>query len=237
MARIRALEKQLRWQTDSGQKRYEAEKTELTQSVLSEIDQYISETFVPGSATAEQVQSGLNKLLGYEKGLTVQNVVFLANLPKGNFLIVGIELWRGGSAINEDYICFRAYADSGGKFVYVTSTRDLSDSRYLVDLHADELKSLPIAGEFWFIAWADIPPQSPYTMVIRLYAFDGTKFRTLWAPRNAIVAGIDKAVQVGPGDVFIVNRMPDWTSQYILHELYAVSANGPKKVKEWRSPR
>jgi hypothetical protein len=238
VAQIRTLAKQLRWQTESGRKHYEAEKAELTRNVLSEVDQYITETFVPDSVTAEQVQSGLNNLLGYTKGLGIQNVAFLANLPKGDFLIVGIDLWRGGAAINEDYICFRAYADIGGKFVHVAGTENLvaSDS-FLVGVNARALEPPPIAGEFWFLSWADVPPQSPYTIAIRLYAFDGKKFRTIWAPQNIISASIDTAVQVGPGGVFTVNQMPTWTSQDIVHGQYAVSTTGPKKVREWKTAR
>jgi hypothetical protein len=237
-ARIRALAEELRWRTEYGRKRYEAEKSELTHNVLSEIDQYITETFVPGSATAEQVQSGLNDLLGYTKGQGIQNIAFPANLPKGDFLIAGIDLWRGGAAINEDYICFRAYADSGGRLVHIASTGNLvaSDS-FLDDVNARALQPPPIAGEFWFVSWADVPPQSPYTIAIRLYAFNGTKFRTIWAPQNIVAAGIDTAVQVGPSDVFTINRMRTWTSQNIIHEQYTVSANGPKKVKEWITAR
>ena len=237
-AQIRALAEQLRWRTENGRKRYEAEKAELTLNVLAEVDQYITETFVPGSVTAEQVQSGLNDLLGYTKGLGIQNVAFLANLHKGDFLIVGIDLWRGGAAINEDYICFRAYADMGGKFVSVASTGNLvANDSSLVGVNARALEPPPIAGEFWFISWADVPPQSPYTIAIRLYAFNGTGFRTIWASPNIIAAGIDTAVQVEPGGVFTVNQMPTWTSQEIVHEQYAVSANGPKRVKEWKTAR
>lgn len=235
---VRALAEQLRWRTESGRKRYEAEKTELTHNVLSEIDQYIKEKFVPGAATAEQVQSGLNDLLGYTKGLGVQNVAFVANLPKGDFLIVGVELWRGGAAINEDYICFRAYADLGGKFVNVANTGNLSQSdSYLVGLNARALQPRQIASQFWFIAWADVPPQSPYSIVIRLYAFDGKRFRTVWAPQNIIAANIDKAIQVGPSDVITINRMPNWKSSNIVHEQYVISEKGPKKTKEWKSRR
>ncbi|MGH9587996.1 MAG: hypothetical protein ACRD3F_13660, partial [Acidobacteriaceae bacterium] len=90
----------------------------------------------------------------------------------------------------------------------------------------------------WFIAWADVPPQSPYTIAIRLYGFNGKKFRTLWAPQNIIAADIDTAVQVEPGGaLFTVNQMPTWTSQDIVHEQYAVSAGGPKKIKEWKTAR
>jgi hypothetical protein len=237
-SRVRVLAEQLRWRTESGRKRYEAEKTELTHNVLSEIDHYINERFVPGSATVEQVQSGLNHLLGYTKGLGIHNVAFFANLPKGDFLIVGVELWRGGPAINEDYICFRAYADLGGKFVNVANTGNLSQSdSYLVGLHAQALQPPQITGQFWFIAWANVPPQSPYTIVIRLYTFDGKRFRKVWEPQNIIATNIDNAIQVGPSDAITINRMRSWKTSTIVHEQYVISEKGPKKTKEWKSRR
>jgi hypothetical protein len=210
-------------------------KDQVTQTLLSEIDGYIGESFDPRSATAEQVQKGVDAFLGYREGGLFNNIVFLADLPDGHFLIIGIEIWRGGSVNGEDAISFRAYANSGGKFVHVASVNDLTDSG-VASLFAKALPTPPVAGQFWFIAWADVPPLAPFKVAMRLYAFDGKDFRTAWNPENVIASSVPDAVQTASGG-FIVNRMPDFQSQLILHEQYSVSADGPKKIVEWTTQR
>lgn len=233
--RVGALSGQLHWHDEAGRKRYEAVKDQVTQTLLSEIDGYIGESFDPRSATAEQVQKGVDAFLGYREGGLFNNIVFLADLPDGHFLIIGIEIWRGGSVNGEDAISFRAYANSGGKFVHVASVNDLTDSG-VASLFAKALPTPPVAGQFWFIAWADVPPLAPFKVAMRLYAFDGKDFRTAWNPENVIASSVPDAVQTASGG-FIVNRMPDFQSQLILHEQYSVSADGPKKIVEWTTQR
>lgn len=243
-ARIKALSEQLRWHDEAGQSQYEGVKDAVTRSLFSEIDGYISDAFQASSATAEQVRAGVDALLGRKEGDDLHDVAFLADLPGGNFLIVGIELWRGGTAINEDAMSFRAYKKSEGKFVYVASIDALTGAAEggsdttLVDLNAEPLKAPPVGGEFWFIAWADVPPLSPYKVTMRLYAFDGKSFRTVWAPAIIISDDTNTAVQLTPdGRGFVVNQMPDWQSQIILHKRYSLAANGPREVSESTSER
>lgn len=239
VAKIRTLTQQLRWRKGGDLKHYEAIKDNVSQSLFRELDAYISQNF-PADSTAAQVRAGLDEVLEVKNGDLIQNVVFSSDLPAGRFLIVGIELEGAGTNdLNEygDRICFRAYQASGRRLVYVANSGNMSDSA-LTALHALPLRAPQVGGDSWFIAWADVPPQSPYTIAIRLYAFDGKKFRTVWAPPNIIAAGIDTAVQVEPGGaLFTVNQMPTWTSQDIVHEQYAVSASGPKKIKEWETAR
>jgi hypothetical protein len=242
-ARIKALSEQLRWHDEAGREQYEAARDNLTQSVLQEIDSYVAESFNPGSTSADQVRDGIDALWGRKKGDMLHDLAFLTDLPGGHFLIVGIELWRGGPAIAEDKMSFRAYKASGNNFAYVSSidalagTPDAVKSQALLDLNAEALKS-PVHGEFWFIAWADVPPLSPPQIAMRLYAFDGKNFRTVWEPPVIISGGIDDAVQLTPnGRGFIVNQMPDWQSQIILHKRYSLAANGPQEVSESTSER
>lgn len=231
VTRIKMLSEQLRWRDEVGKKQYETIKDQTTQNLFSEIDHYITDTFQPESATPGQIKAGLDAVLGHMEGDNLHNIVFSTNIQARRFLIVGIEIWRGGTAINDDAISFRAYAVSGSKFVHVASTENLSDSA-LVDLNAVMIPTRPILGEFWFIAWADVPPLAPYTVAMRLYAFDGRNFRTVWSPENIISPGIDDAVQIGPNGRVTINRLPEWDSQTILHEQYTVTADGLKKVAE-----
>ena len=238
-ARIKALAEQLRWHSPDEMARYDATKDAVTRKLFSEIDGYISDNFQPGFATTEQIKAGVDALLGRKKGDGLHDVAFLADLPGGHFMIVGIELWRGGPAISEDAMSFRAYKGSESKFVPVASIDFPTGSNggSLDGLNAEALKSPPVDGEFWLIAWADLPPLSPYKIITRLYAFDGKNFRTVWSPAIFISNGIDDAVQVTPdGRGFVVNEMPNWQSQTVNHEQYVLSPDGPQKANEWETP-
>ena len=134
-AKVGALSAQLRWRDEAGMKQYDAVKDDVNRRILSELDGFISDNFQATSATADQVVAGLDGLLGRSDGDVTHNVAFSANLPSGRFLIIGIELRRGGEAINEDAFSFRAYAESGNKFVLVSKADDLGNSAG-VDLRA-----------------------------------------------------------------------------------------------------
>jgi len=66
---------------------------------------------------------------------------------------------------------------------------------------------------------------------MRLYAFNGKSFRTVWSPENIISPNIDDAIQVGPNGR-VANRLPVWDSQTVLHDQYAVTPDGLKKAAE-----
>ena len=238
-AKIKTLSDQLRPHTgDGGLEHYIAIKDAVSKDLLSEIDAYIAESF-PADSSAAQVKAGLDATLGYKEGDLEQSIVFLTNLPAGRFLIVGIELPGAGTSEREGYgdsVCFRAYAESGGKFTYTASTGDLSNSA-LYGLNAQVLKVPPVAGQFWFVAWADVPPLSPYKIAAQLYAFDGKSFFMVWEPEVFISSSIDDAVQLASNGDIVINRMPDFQSQIILHQQYAVTADGPQKIIEWTTLR
>jgi hypothetical protein len=186
----------------------------------------------------------LDGLLGYKSKDAFNNLSFLVNLPRGRFLIVGVELWRGGGAIDEDAISFRAYKQSGDSYVVVAHTEDLRSSDeenpFLVGLCAKPLPFAPAVGEFWFVAMADVPPRAPYTVALRLFAFDGEKFRTVWAPEDIMAQCVHSAVQLTTGG-FVVNKLVakpgDSTSSIhtILHEQYTLSPGGPQEVASWET--
>jgi hypothetical protein len=140
------------------------------------------------------------------------NIAFSVNLPSGRFLIIGVEVRRGGDAINEDAISFRAYKEEADRFALIADDGNLHRSDpsnpYLMSLHAKQLPFPPVTGEFWFVTSAVVPPQSPYSVVMRLYAFDGETFRTVWAPDDILATSEDKAIDV-TATGFIVNRLFD----------------------------
>jgi hypothetical protein len=240
--------KQLQWGDAHSQSEYLATRDDVTQRLFKEIDDFVTESFQPRASTPDQIKAGLDVLLGYKNSdfRGNSNNVFLMDLPRGHFLIAGAELPRGGSAIAEDAISLRAYKDAGARFIRVSSTEDLHSSDpgnpFLVGLYTKALTWSPIAGEFWFMALADVPPQAPPTVAARLYAFDGERFRTVWMPKDILSEGTDKAIEL-TNNGFIVRSLFDPTGQaahsptVVIHEQYAVGPDGPSKTSEWRTDR
>ena len=231
------MSEQLRWHDEAGYEKYAATKDELIRQVLNEIDAFVSDTFQPNSVTPELVRARLDGLLGYKGSNLTHDVAFVVNLPQGHFLIVGIEVSGGSDAIADDTLSFRAYRAMGNRLVFIANTDSLS---HLVDLQVKTLSGVPLSNEFWFMAIAEIPPQAPPTVAMRLYAFDGGKFRTVWEPRNIIAAGVDKAIEVTTGG-FVVDSLFDPTGgaahspSVVIHEQYVLTAGEPEKVAEWRT--
>ncbi len=245
-SRIASLSNQLRWHDEVGRQRYAAARDGLTRQILNEIDGFISDSFRPDNATADQVKSGLDTVLGKKQGDRRNNFAFLLDLPSGQFLIAGVELWRGGEAIAENAISIRAYRVAESKFVPVADASDLSssypDNPYLEDLHASVLTTPSAAEGFWFIVLADVPPQSPPSVAVRIYAFDGEGFRAIWVPKNILAETVESAVQI-TDDGFILQRLVDKSGvaahspETVVHERYLVSAEGVQKLNAWETER
>jgi len=245
-ATVAILSSQLRWHDESGRQRYAAARDGLTRQILGEVDGFISDSFDPASATADQVRSGLDTLLGQKQGAGLKNFAFLVDLPIGKCLIAGVELSRGGEAIAENAVSIRAYTAVGDKFVLAADASDLRssdpDSLFLQDLHAAVLPTPPATGGFWFIALAEVPPQAPPTVAMHVYAFDGEKLRTMWAPKDILAETVDSAVQV-TNDGFLVQRLVDKSGiaahspETVFHERYLLSAQGVQKLNAWETGR
>lgn len=241
VGRIGSLSRQLRWHDEASARSYRATRDDVTRRLMSEIDGFISDNFNASSATPQQVGNGLDSVMGYGRGDWRHNVAFSMRFSGSNFLVVGIEVGRGGDAVDEDAISFHAYKENNRRFDLVAATDNLSNSP-LVDLRAVTIASPPVSGEFWFLAMAVVPPQSPPTIALRLYAFDGQRFRMVWSPGNILAEGVEKAVEMSPNG-FVVNRLFDPTGLAahaptgIAHEQYILTADGPQMVTEWKTER
>ena len=243
---VAKLSKQLRWHGEAEIEKYEQTKDETTKALLGKIDGFISDSFAPSTATADQVKAGLDSLLGYKTGDVMRDVSFSVSLTRGRFLIAGIELWRGGGNFAEDAVSFRAYQRSGDKFALVAHTEDLhssdAENPYLYCFYSEALPNPPAVGEFWFMASAGVNDQAPPMVAIRLFAFDGEKFRTVWVSKNVMAAGPDSAVQLTSSG-FTVNKLFDPTGgaphspTVVIHEQYTLAADGPHLVGEWKTKR
>jgi hypothetical protein len=243
-AAVAKLSKQLLWHDEATQKQYLAVRDQVTQQTLHEIDSFISDSYQPATATADAVKAGLDGLLGYKSRDALKNVSFLVNLPGGRFLITGIELRRGGGNFAEDAISFRAYGQSGGKFVLVAHIEDFHSSDagnpFVYSFYCEPLPAPPVIGEFWFLALAAANIQAPPMIAMRLYAFDGEKFRAVWSPQDIMCEGPKSAVRFTSSG-FVVNTLFDPTGMaphsptVAVHTQYTLSSDGPHEVAKWKN--
>jgi hypothetical protein len=239
---VARLLKELRWSTNEGHEDYLRIKNDTTKRLLTEVDGFIAEAFSPRSTTTDQVRAGLDALLNNAKGSMQQSVAFPVNLPIGHFLIIGVEIPRGGGAIPEDAISFRAYREAGDHFQAVADVDYPRDGppydsvEILAFVNAKPLSSQPIGTEFWFMAWAQLPSaSSPPIVTTRLFGFHGERFRTLWTTDPFNTPYIDQAVEITRDGGFTLRTMPNSRAFTIINKRYAVTADGPQKVTEWET--
>jgi hypothetical protein len=129
--------------------------------------------------------------------------------------------WLGGSAIT-----IRAYRAVNGGFGLVDSAgSDMDGCRLFVrELHS------PVPNETWLLAWGGVTGSNgPGIYLVRAYAFDGTKFRTVWAPANA--SGVTATVTADGFAIQHVDREhsipPGWD---FVRDDYTLSPDGPRLV-------
>lgn len=244
---IRRLAKQLHWADARESQDYERTKAAVTQRLLKELDNYVDESFKPEAVTTELVMQGLDSALGYKHGDIRHNVAFVAALPTGRFVVAGIEVARGGPAIPEDAVSFRAYKADVDRLIPFANSGVWESA---ADLYAQQLPSAPVKGEFWFLGSAIVTPsQAPPMVAIRLYAFDGAKFALVWVPpdsraqvcRSCVQATRPKDSFTVVADGFVVNKLFDPTGHaahspsVIIHDQFTTTADGPIKEKSWRT--
>jgi hypothetical protein len=242
--------KDLRWHDKDSHELYLKIRDERTNRLLSELDGFIAENVSP-RATAAAVTTGLDSLLGYKKGDLPHGAAFFPNLPGGQFLVIGVEVRRGGGAISENAFSFRAYKDNGSSFVFASAIEfrhgDVSGRNELDDWSPSvllQIKPLPprlVGSEFWFLAWAEVSSFVPPVVMMQLFAFDGDHFRTVWAPKDFQTED-QKAVEL-TFDGFIIGKLFDPTGRAagspttVIHEQYALTVDGPQKIGEWEEQR
>jgi hypothetical protein len=194
-SQIDQLKSRLRWSDESSHKAYKANRTPVTNQIWTLIDSFIAQTYKSGNINPEQLKSTLSTLLGHKSGLDDMEytVVLPVDIPAGKFVIAGLEVTRGGGAISEDAVSFRAYGKVDGRWALVSHVELEPEYNYLVEIHALALPQ-GFPGTFGFIAWAMEPPLAPFKVLARVYAFDGQKFTTVWAPKAFITSNVPSFV-------------------------------------------
>ena len=249
ISEIRRLSQQLRWVDTAQSGEYERTKAVITQRLLKELDTYLGESLRPDLMTAEPVTQAMDSALEYKRGDARHNVAFFADLPTARLLVVGIEIARGGPAIPEDAVSFRAYKADGGRWNLAANSAVWESA---TDLYAQQLTSAPVKGQFWFLGSVIVTPsQAPPMIAIRLYAFDGVQFTMAWMPTDSRVQVCQHCVQAAEPkesftvvpDGFVVNKLFDPTGHaphspnIVIHDQFVTTAGGPTKVKSWRTER
>ena len=192
-SKIESLKSQLRWSDEKSQKAYVANREQVTNQVWTLIDSFVSQSYNSGSISPEQLKALLNSLLGHKSGDLENTVVLPVDIPAGKFVIAGLEVTRGGRAIAEDAVSFRAYGNVDGQWALISHVELEPEDDVLTDLNALALPQ-GFPGTFGFIAWAMEPPLAPYKVITRIYAFDGSKFTTVWAPKSFITGNVPSFV-------------------------------------------
>jgi hypothetical protein len=238
-ARVTELVGSVRWRTADERREYDATKDALTNQLLQEIDGIMVASVAPQSMNLGQVRISLDALLGHAPKSLRGSLVFDVTLPNGHFLLIGVEIPRGGGTIPEDAISFRAYKDVGERFALVSNIEFLHQdiwhdgSAPLSSMNARALTRQPIGTQFRFLAWANLPSgASPPTVAVRLFGFDGDQFVVTWQRDDFMSPFPTDAVTVTADGGFIISRMPDPRGTRVVNESYAVTADGPQKVTE-----
>ncbi len=192
-SQIERLKSRLRWSDESSRKEYRANRAQVTNQIWTLIDSFVAQTYNSSNISPEQLKSTLNSLLGHKSGDVENTVVLPVDILAGKFVIVGLEVTRGGGAIAENGMSFRAYGKVYGRWTLLSHVELEPEYDFLVDLNALALPQ-GFPGTFGFIAWADEPPLAPHEEIVRVYNFDGQEFTTVWAPKTFITAPVSSFV-------------------------------------------
>ncbi len=229
-SKIGQLKLQLRWSDEESQKQYLANRTEVTNEIWTAIDWSVTQAYKSGNVSPEQLKSMLDSMLGHKSGDLENTVVFPVEIPAGKFVIAGLEVTRGGHAIAEDAISFRAYGKVDSHWTLISHVELEPEYDFLTDLNALALPG-EFPGKFGFIAWAMEPPLAPYKEITRVYTFDGHEFTTVWAPQSFISGNVPSFVTLTSTGFDLHTLSPANRATPILQS-YAVISGEVTKIAE-----
>jgi len=247
-AGVRTLLAELKSDNSEGNERYLAIRDEYANRIWSEVDAFVSEGVSPRAGT-DTIKTDLDTLLNHTRGDLLRNEAFLTVLPAGRYLVVALELQRTAGAFSDNAFSIRAYRDAGVAFSLVAHTEpeqqlnpratELADFGPTHYLRARVVPSRSFAAEFLLLFWADATARRPSFVAIRLFAFDGSSLRLLWAPGSIESDYID-TIKLTP-DGFVVRSVFDPTGgafgspTEVKHEQFVLTVDGPQKVNEWNT--
>jgi hypothetical protein len=213
-AAIQKLLPQLHWDSEQTHAEYNSKRDRITLQVWKSLDRLASLIYSPARRNTHELERAIDRVLGYRVGLLADTMITTGmnvDLPSGEFVILALEIWRGGGALCENAASFRAYRVADGRLALADHVELKTENQFLCCVRAKPLPGL-FPDRFGFIGWADEPPRSPYTVAVRVYVFDGEKIQTVWAPREVITGNDLSFVKVTHTGFQLLVRAPDrWT--------------------------
>jgi hypothetical protein len=229
-ARVATISRQLRWTQSSEAARYRENRDALTAQIHTSIDGYVVEKADPSRITSGVMEADLREILAVSGNSTEYSgppYARVTELPAGRSLVIGYKLTRGGGAVDDSAVAFRGYRVEQRRFKLVDAIGSEFDG---YGLFTHELKS-PLQGETWLLAWGGLSGFNGNKTRLRIYAFDGNQFRTVWSPPDALNVSVEFT-----GDGFSIIRL-DEERYYKTHacpcslqEDYALMNDGPKLI-------
>ena len=232
-SKIDQLKSRLRWSDENSQNKYRANRVQVTNEIWTLIDSFVAQTY-SGNINPEQLRTTLDSMLGNKSDDLDSTVVLPVDIPAGKFVIAGLEVTRGGHAISEDAISFRAYGKVASRWTLVSHVELEPEDDFLVDLNALALPQ-GFPGTFGLIAWAMEPPITPYKTIARVYAFDGERFTTVWAPQSFVTGNVSSFVTLTSTGFDLHTRASNRVTDIL--QSYTVASGEVIKSSEVQEPQ
>jgi len=229
-AQVATISRQLRWTQPSEAAQYRENRDALTAQIHNSIDGYVVERADPSRITSGLMEADLREILatsGDSAEYSGPPYARVTELSAGKSLVIGYKLRRGGSAVDDSAVAFRGYRVEQGRFKLVDAIGSEFDG---YGLFTHELKS-PLPGEAWLLAWGGLSGFNGNKTRLRIYAFDGSKFRTVWSPPDALNVSVKFT-----GDGFSIIRLDEeryYKAQACpcyLQEDYALMHDGARLI-------
>jgi hypothetical protein len=206
------------------QRRFYAEMDKVANSVRDEIDGFLSTTVRP-LESSPAAEKKLRAVLGGhqpEKGWGDPPSVWIEDLRNGKAMVAAYTLaYSVGRRPHGNQPTIRGYReDSNGRFRFVASSMEFESST----MHLRKMAS-PIGGEMWFLGWGGIIGANGNSLVVRVLAFDGTDFRTVWSPHN-FASG---KVELTPGG-FAISHLDRESGLGEVRDEYTLTVDGADRI-------
>ncbi|MCE5310967.1 MAG: hypothetical protein LLG20_25270 [Acidobacteriales bacterium] len=153
----------------------------VASQIHKEIDAYVASAVRPGRVDPSAVQQGLKWILGTAGDGSPAAFVIDGDAPPS--LIVAYTVLKGtlmGQGATS--VTLRAYTASQGEYRFAATTGEDMDG--YTDISLAKLHS-PVPQKIWLLLSGRMTGANGPNIRMRLYAYDGTRFQTVWAPENA----------------------------------------------------
>ncbi len=163
-----------------------AQRFAAVDAILSQMDDCI-DGYIVGSVNPkhadldrELVVQDLKQILG--KVAVDPPSAYVLNSAKSRSLIVFYTLggWPAAGA-HATSVTLRSYNATGGGLQLADVSGD--DMNGYANVAVKELHS-PVPGETWLLVWGQATGANGPNIRMRVYAYDGMKFKTMWMPAN-----------------------------------------------------